>query len=285
MVGKRPITRNGFDFAKGSVLQLDLLFPKTAPKRSVLVSGTIRDRVGQPIPYTYILDRSSKESAVSDSLGVFRLTSFPVGGTIPLSIRRADYLARDTIAEPGNANAILVRIHLDSAHANDTLRTEPPAAGYFEALDRNGYYRRRSLAGEGTFITTDAIDRRSPHRITEMLREIPNIEVISPRGMSGEEDFPATADSGCTLPLVLDGQPIRYYTGDALDSSSRPQVNAVKAAASGQADSTRSIDTFAALVPPDLIVGIEVYSRPSAVPKELQRYAGDCGLVIAWTKS
>jgi hypothetical protein len=137
------------------------------------------------------------------------------------------------------------------------------AIRYLETLERNGFYRRRAVATAGIFITAEEIRGRKPPRITELLRDIPGIDVISPRGSSDNEDFPATEETGCPLTLLVNGKPAHYRTDDLAVST----------------------DTFAALVPPDVVVGLEVYTVSSAVPKQFGQTAGGCGLIVVWTRS
>ena len=42
-----------------------------------------------------------------------------------------------------------------------------------------------------------------------------------------------------------------------------------------------SLDT---LVPPDMVLGIEVYNSGTSVPGEFQRLGMDCGAIIVWTR-
>ena len=241
-------------------MKRDLVLAGIAPKRLVVVSGTVSDASGRPIPNAYIFDRANAQSVVSDSRGAFHLSASPVGGVIPLSFRSQGFLARDTLLEPGNTNAFALRVALDPAGGTDSLNADDVRIGYFETLDRNGFYRRRSLATSGIFVTADEIARSNPLRITELLRDLPNIEVISPQGSSSDEDYPASQEHGCALTLLVDGKLATY-----------------------RHDGSESTNTFAALVPPDAVVGFEVYPVASAIPKEFARYEIACGMIAVWT--
>jgi hypothetical protein len=260
IVGKRAASRDRFDFAQAPVLQRDLVVAGTAPKSLVAVSGMVSDASGHPIPHTYIFDRANAQSVVSDSRGAFHLSASPVGGVIPLSFRSQSFLARDTLLEPGNKNAFALRVALDPARGTDSLNADDARIGYFATLDRNGFYRRRSLATPGIFVTADEIARNNPLRITELLRDLPNIEVISPQGSSSDEDYPASQEHGCALTLLVDGKPATY-----------------------RKDVSDSTNTFAALVPPDLVLGVELYPVASAVPEQFARYSISCGMIAVWT--
>jgi hypothetical protein len=260
IVGKRATSRGRFDFAQASVVERDLMVAGTAPKRLVVVSGTVSDASGRPISNAYIFDRANAQSVISDIRGAFQLSASPVGGIIPLSFRRRGFVARDTLLEPGSKNAFALQMALDATEGTDSLNADDVRIGYFETLDRNGFYRRRSLAPLGIFVTADEIARRNPLRLTEILRDLPSVEIISPRGSSGVEDYPASQESGCALALVVDGN-VAAYRKDASDSTG----------------------AFAALVPPELVVGLEVYPVASAIPEQFARDAIACGMIAVWT--
>ena len=260
VVGKRATSRDRFDFTQAPVVKRDLVVAGAAPKRLVVVSGTVSDASGRPIPDAYIFDRANVRTVVSDGMGAFQLSASPVGGIIPLSLRRRGYIARDTVLEPGSKNAFALRATLEAARGRDSLNADDARIGYFETLDRNGFYRRRSLAPSGIFVTAEEIARTNPLRLTELLRDLPNIEVISPQGLSGDEDYPASQESGCALTLVVDGKAADYRK---LSAESTP--------------------SFAALVPPDIVVGLEAYPVASGIPEPFARDGVTCGVIAVWT--
>jgi hypothetical protein len=47
------------------------------------------------------------------------------------------------------------------------------------------------------------------------------------------------------------------------------------------ANAQGSIDNY---VPPDLILGVEVYNSGTSVPSEFARLGTDCGAIIVWTR-
>jgi hypothetical protein len=133
-------------------------------------------------------------------------------------------------------------------------------------LDSVGFYRRRSREKSATFFTREEIDQHHDTiSLVEMFRDIPGIDVISPSGRSGDEDYPEESATACPLTFVIHGESTPYYTGEAEDSS---------AANAG--------DRFGMLLTPDLIEGIEVYPTASAIPAELKRYSKGCGMIVAW---
>ena len=263
VVGRRPTAKSRFDFAQAPVLERDLVLAATSPKRVVVFSGMVADAAGRPISNAYIFDRANAQSVVSDSSGQFRLSSSPVGGVISLSIRRRGFLARDTVLEPGSKNALPLRLTLAAAGEKDSLNADDIGIGYFETLDRSGFYRRRAMASTAIFITADEVGRRDPLRTTDLLRDLPGIEVISPDGSSGDDDYPTSQETGCALGLLIAGKPVNYKTGDSTDSK----------------------QAFGALVPLDLIAGVEVYPLASAIPPELVGTARACGMIAVWTRS
>ena len=284
VAGKRLVSGVRFDFAQASVFERDLVVSEAAPKRFVEVSGILADASNAPIPYAYVFDRAGGRSAISDARGAFQLDASPVGGIIPLTIRLTGYLPRDTVLSPGSGNAFALQVSLAPTAVGDSLYGDDPRIGYFATLDRNGFYRRRSLA-TGTFITAEEIDQRNPPRTTELLRDLQDVDVISPNGSSGDQDFPASTETGCALTLLIDGKPAEYR--NAQQASSPAKSPTVVTATSSYPESTvnTSRDTFAELVPPELVAGLELYPHASAVPEQFKHGATGCGVIAVWTRS
>jgi hypothetical protein len=250
-----------------------------------VVSGTIRDVASHPVPYAYIFDRADGLSAVSDSSGAFQLNASAVGGIIPIRVRRLGFVARDTVLGSAKGNALVLDLLLDSAQSVDTISNVDASFGYFETLDRHGFYRRRSLPTSGIFLTADEIEKLNPRRTADVLRGLANVDVVSPEGSSSDEDHPASKEDGCALALVIDGKRAAYRNGDSADPAVALARSAQAHVSDVNAESEGLADPFAVLLPPELIAGLELYPVASTVPSEFHAYAKYCGVLVVWTKS
>lgn len=108
-------------------------------------------------------------------------------------------------------------------------------------------FERRRALGLGSFVTREDIERRHPHLVTDLFRELPGVRVVLDRRGDGH--------------LLVRGRcrPKFYVDGVA-------------------ADDGPSLDMF---LRPNDVEGIEVYST-ATVPPQYARSA--CGAVLIWTR-
>ena len=100
--------------------------------------------------------------------------------------------------------------------------------------------------------------RRRPTQLSDLLRGRANVTVQRNSATGDAQVFgPRLSISGgyCQLALIIDGTLIQ--------------------------NAGASID---ALVPVDMILGIEVYNSGTSVPSEFARLGTDCGAFVVWTR-
>lgn len=284
IVSNRSASRNSFDFDQGSVIARDLIAPAGLKQPVVVVFGTIVDKGGRPVPYAYVSEPASGRVTVSDTAGNFSLVGTPLGGIIPVSIRRVGFIAHDSTLEVKSANPIELRVTLNPRNKSDSVAADEPEIGYFEILDRVGFYQRRALMTSPKFITAADIGKLDTDRITEVLRDFDDVQVVSPLGSSGVADFPSSRDNGCALALVVNGKTTAYDSGNSI------QDDTVGGSNGGQASSASdkaqvSLPRFGDAVSPADLAGIEFYPVVSGVPEQFRPNLTRCGVVVVWTRS
>jgi hypothetical protein len=178
-----------------------------------------------------------------DSHGWFVLASLPPG-TYSIHARRLGYgpfLDTLVVGDDGAPPATLAL-----TPAPFRLRPMVVSASRRRRIYMEDFERRRAL-GLGSFVTRQDIERRHPHLVTDLFRELPGVRVVLDRRGEGH--------------LLVRGRcrPTFYVDGVA-------------------ADSGPSLDMF---LRPDDVEGIEVYST-ATVPPQYARSA--CGAVLIWTR-
>lgn len=123
------------------------------------------------------------------------------------------------------------------------------------------FHRRREV-GFGEYVTREEIERRSPTRVTDVLRELSGVSVASSgRGTHGvvTMDRANHSFSGrCPAQVYVDGFHLNKSDG-------------------------RTFRIDDAVAPGD-VAGIEVYRGLSTVPPEFLSPKADCGVVVIWTR-
>lgn len=186
--------------------------------------------------------------------GAFRVTGL-APGTRQVTFEAPGHLPARRAVEARSGESVLLLAALRPAPLVVVQRR--PAV----SLDRLGEFRQRRAAGNGYFLERPEIERLNPRTLTDLMRSVPGVRVIS-RGAGFAytsthfQRFPSRggdAGNACDMMLYLDGQPFPMEGGDA---DVRIRVSELGA--------------------------IEVYVSAGSVPR---RYAGAtaaCGVILLW---
>lgn len=127
-------------------------------------------------------------------------------------------------------------------------------------------YKRRLNHGLGTFITREDVERRNPVLVTDMLREVPGLQVTGTGpGLRPVVRIGRSAGYNCTTQIFVDGFLVNRRLG--LGGGYQP-------------DDIRIDD----VVSPASIEGIEIFRGLGTVPAEFLSPDADCGVIAIWTK-
>ena len=110
----------------------------------------------------------------------------------------------------------------------------------------------------GTFITRDDIDRRHPHRLSELLRYVAGVYVPqesseqSSPSVSMRRSANSSAPGSCSVQFYVDGH---YYTEGHLDDFD-----------------------------PAVVEGVEIYRSAAEIPAAFRTRDSMCGVIAIWTR-
>ena len=251
----------------------------------VAVIGAVLQVDGQPIPYAYVFERGTGRFVIADYAGKFRLGGLPSDHALVIGVRRIGYEPIDTAVvatPPGPLTLRLTKLPTTL----EPVQVKGNHGDYDYYLDRGGFYRRMSRATGGTFISSAEFERRNPTEITQVLRDVPGVRVISMAASQGvKKSVPLGRGGLCVLGLVLDGSRVEFEAPSTEDL--QPRIPAMMNGRRTSALQNRSSGTRGALdelVPPSMVKAIEVYPSAASVPNDLQHLAEGCGLIVVWTK-
>ena len=236
------------------VLLLPTLVRQASAQSVGVISGTIRDSAGVPIPGVEIVVLQQRAVAHSDSLGAFRFADVQ-SGKRQLHFRRLGFEPKSMDAEVLTGATVALTIVLVPVATEIEGMTVEEMARRRQIL--SDFYDRKSR-GFGHFITREQIEQRNPANLSDMMRMIPGARVIPSRAGS-------TSTVRFNRALMAPGRdcPPQYY------------VDGVKTW-------NLNIDD---IVPTD-VEGIEIYSGASTVPPQYNTKEGTtiCGVIIIWTR-
>jgi outer membrane receptor for Fe3+-dicitrate len=199
-------------------------------------------------------------TAVTDDSGAFRL---PVSarGSVIITLRKLGYTQIGIPLDLESGDSLHVATTLSRVlQSLDTVRIAGRAD--IVAPSRLVGFERRRLFSQGTFITPEQLERTASTSIGDVLRGIPSINVTDDR---------------------LGFLSVESTRGMRLDRSGRPIPCRVRVMVDGF---VMPFEAPMPVVSPKQLHGIEVYSGPATMPRELIPYGQDafCGLVAIWTK-
>lgn len=224
-------------------------------RQDVSVGGTLNVRgnvvtdAGAPAVGAEVLLAGRDRPTMTDSAGAFRVFSARAG-TQTLEARALGYLPerRAVTLTAGRDTSFEIRL----TSLKKMLDTIQVVAERVYWADRGGFGERRR-SGWGHFFDDQAIQKRKPSDIYDLLWTIPGVRV-SRSGFQGSVTM-RDGIRGCTPALHLDG---------------------VRLPAS-------MVGELSFLVPVDQIAGMEVYGR-AGVPAQFASLSG-CGAIVIWTQA
>lgn len=264
-------------------LVASLLTAPGARAQQVELRGSVKDSVGGPIAYANAQVNDGVR-VVSDDSGRFVLR---VDRSRPftLEIRRIGWRPfRERVEIRGDTT---LAITLEPI-AQRLQEARIAAGGARRSLDVNGFYRRMADREKGIlnghFITEEEVDRRKPHRITQMLEGLPSVRVMRYNTSNATQragidpmvertSCLSGHDPVCNVPVGVGNCPMTVYVDGR-------RINALNRVHPDRAYAF-NVDGYAL---PTAVAGIEVYTSATRLPPEYQPLNGRCGAILIWTK-
>jgi hypothetical protein len=246
-----------------------VLCAPAAPAQT-LVRGILLDAAsGGPVPRGTVVisaNRGRWQRAVqTDSVGGFEFQDVSAG---PYRLRASRVGYRDVVGDLALSADSVVDLEVRLAVA--TVVLAPVTVTSRSTRDVSpvlrGFYQRMQH-GAGRFISREEIEARQPVRITDMLRNIPNLRAAPQRqGASGSSFSQGSNSDRCNVVFFVDGMRINEPTLPGMRPGVRQDV---------------PVDDY---VNPQEVEGIEVYRGESDTPAEFTSRWVQCGTVVIWTR-
>lgn len=223
--------------------------PITVARGSARLSGTVRGRDGRVLPGARVQVWGSGVTGRASDNGAFQLGGLP-SGTYSLEVRAIGYEPKRVAVDLATSRTSAVDVVLEKQVA--TLQSVVVTGARTKAqTDYNGFLERKKN-GFGKYFTEEDIEQRNPFVMTDLMRMTPGMQV-SPNGSFG---YVMRGRGGCTPGVFVDGTRV-MQGADEVDAMVRPQD----------------------------VSGVEVYTGSAGIPPQYGGLAGgNCGAVLIWTK-
>lgn len=235
----------------------------------------VTDPGAQAVPYANVGVNGIRR--IADDSGRLAIEIAPPQ-RIVVDVRRIGFRPRQVEVEVSGDSTLAIELEPSIQQlAGATITAAQPR----KSLELSGFYRRvqdrEKGINAGHFITEEDIERRRPHRITQMLEAIPTVRILRrkppPRDGMGtsclsEHDPQCWVPAGrndCPMTVYFDGR--RLNTLRVLDPTHIPYAY--------------GLDQVAQT---NHVAGIEVYSTANRAPPEYQMLNGTCGVILIWTQ-
>lgn len=222
----------------------------TAQLRKGVVAGVVKDELGRPIPNVEVVALKSTVTIRTDSLGEFITPPLPAG-ELQLSFRRLPFepivlLMRSL---PNDTTDVEVTMTIVAQKLTAVVvQADPQRFRILEAFET------RRAQGIGNFITRAQIEERHPLLLSDMMRRVPGVLLMTDQSGRTALRFTRVGRNGCPPQFYVDGV---SATGFMIDD-----------------------------MPSGDVEGVELYAGPSGLPPEYNRILStpSCGTVIIWTR-
>jgi hypothetical protein len=259
---------------KHSISLLGLIALSAAPLASAsgqvrIVGRVVDDLTEFPIPNVRVTvlarDGSTLARAETDRTGTFEFSIRKRSG-VKIQAARFGYVSNTTpILYFDNRGYFQVEVRLDP----DAILLAPLEVIAWSERPENAMlegFHRRQETGLGTFITREEFEKRKPSLVTDLLKEVPGLDVASTgSGTRPVVRIERAGNRDCTTQIFVDGF----------------LVNRRLMGIKGNGFIDFRIDDA---VSPASVEGIEIYKGLGTIPAEFLNPDAVCGVIAIWTR-
>ncbi len=227
--------------------------------RGAFLGGQVTSNGEAPIVAAHVKVLDTDREALTDGDGRFRISGIPAG----------EWVVQITSVGHQPVRVTLTFVHGEPRTLSVGLLPDPVKLEGIEASARAAlpaelqeFYLRRDQ-GNGHFFTREEILRTRPAQVTDVIRRVPGVSVVSSLGPFGETQEVrmgrATGTAGqnaCRTAYVVNGAPFPLGRDMGINAYIRPEE----------------------------IAGMEVYTGASRVPARFNQSSTSarCGVVVIW---
>ena len=232
----------------------------TVPAYRGRLLGVYNGQTGDPVEGAEVMDALSKTKALTSKTGTVSLAFLPDGGSM-VRVQKIGFQPMTIVVAISPVDTVPITLILTPlATTLPTVVTRDSAPRYVSPALQAFEERRRG--GMGHFITEADLRKSDASKMTNVLRRLPNINIVCPR--SGPRRGECWATAGRARSKLAVG-------GGTCDIS--VYINGTPA---GDTDLEKlSVTDFA---------GIEYYSGGATIPPLYNMTGSSCGVLLLWSR-
>lgn len=220
--------------------------PGLEAQHATITGRVLSAETGEPIGGAEVRMEGTPHGAVSSDNGLFRMEDLPEGEH-RLTIEYMGAKSEQFLVDLGVRESVNVAFDLEMKvipvpELEVSVNEDIPVGKLYS-------FHRRAESSPGYFITREDIEERNTSRTTDILRQVPGLDIGAPR--LGGSTVTMSRRDGCVPDYYVDGARAPMFDMDNL----------------------KPID----------IAGIEVYRGNSEVPAEF-KHSDRCGVIVVWTR-
>lgn len=226
-----------------------------AQTAQAVLAGIVRDENGGALPMVRLSAKSGTRMAITDSAGRFVMRGLEAG--------RAEFVIRRLGYEPGEFSVTLeagatFTLDVTMAQAPVKIAGMESRVGLGPQTALAVFERHRDARSGGAFIERADIEQRHPHRLSDIVRSLPGVDMHANNATGEYEVRMARSGSGYGHDC-----PVEFW----LDGSRAPGLN---------------IDD----IRPGDVEAMEIYKGAATLPPEFNGARGTaaCGTIAIWTR-
>lgn len=222
--------------------------------------GVFSAETGEPIEGAEVVDLFAHNTARTTKTGTVTLSFLPEGGSM-IRVQKIGYQPVTMVVAVSPSDTVPLTIVLSSAAQTLPKMTTTDSAPRYTAPGLRAFEERRAK-GFGYFIAEAELRKAENSKMTNVVRRLPNINIICPRSGTRRGDCYATSMRQPQKYAVLGGEcPLDVYI-----------------------DGAASTDNDLEKMRVNEYAGIEYYPGGGTIPAQYNRTGSSCGVLLFWTR-
>jgi len=222
--------------------------------------GVFSAETGAPIEGAEVVNLFERTSVRTSKTGTTTLSFLPEGGSM-IRVQKIGYQPLTMVVTVSPADTVPITLILSAAAQTLPKMTTTDSAPRYVAPGLRDFEERRAK-GFGYFIAEAELRKTDIAKMTNVIRRLPNINIICPRTGLRRGECYATSLRQPQRYAVLGGEcPLDIYV-----------------------DGAASIDNDLEKMRVNEYAGIEYYPGGSTIPTQYNRTGSSCGVLLFWTR-
>ena len=222
--------------------------------------GVFSGDTGEPLEGAEVLNLFTRESVRTTRTGTTTLSFLPEGGSM-IRVQKIGYQPVTMVVAVSPADTVPLTVVLNASAQTLPKMTTTDSAPRYTGPGLREFEERRSK-GFGYFIAEADLRKADNAKMTNVIRRLPNINIICPRAGTRRGECYATSMRQPQKYAVLGGEcPLDVYM-----------------------DGAASTDNDLEKMRVNEYAGIEYYPGGGTIPAQYNRTGSSCGVLLFWTR-